>query len=52
MKAAKLRSVLIFILLLCIAAGAMYFADRIQRDNGAVTITDGTIPTKAGDIAY
>ena len=45
-------SFLILVVLLAIAAGCMFVADRVQRDNGRVAIEDGYISTDCGDVAY
>ena len=45
-------SVLLLFVLLAIAAGCMFVADRVQHDNGRVNIEDGVISTGDGDIAY
>lgn len=38
--------------LLCIAFAALFFADRIQRADGAITITEGYLPSEVGDLFY
>ena len=45
-------SFLILVVLLAIAAGCMFVADRVQHDNGRVAIEDGYISTDCGDVAY
>ena len=38
--------------LLCVAFVALFFADRIQRADGAITITEGYLPSEVGDLFY
>ena len=46
------RSFIVWIVLLVLSFGCMFFADRIQRDNGNIEIIDGTIPHSAGYLTY
>ena len=38
--------------LLCVAFVALFFADRIQRADGAITITEGYLPSGVGNLFY
>ncbi len=38
--------------LLCVAFVALFFADRIQRADGGITITEGYLPSDVGDLFY
>ena len=38
--------------LLCVAFVALFFADLIQRADGAITITEGYLPSEVGDLFY
>lgn len=39
-------------ILLCAAFVALLFADRIQRADGAISITEGYLPSEVGDLFY
>ncbi len=39
-------------ILLCVAFVALFFADRIQRADGGITITEGYLPSDVGDLFY
>ncbi|MBR4907012.1 MAG: hypothetical protein IKZ44_09225 [Clostridia bacterium] len=39
-------------ILLCVAFIALLFADRIQRADGGITITEGYLPSDVGDLFY
>ncbi len=45
-------SLLFLVILVAVAFGCMFVADRIQHDNGRITIEDGVMSTDCGDIAY
>ena len=47
----SLKLLFVFVLLL-LACGCMFTADRIQHDGGSVRISDGILHTEAGDLAY
>ncbi len=51
MKKTK-RSFVVLIVLLLLSCGLMFAADRIQRDNGRIEISDGTIPVDEGFMTY
>ena len=46
------RSFVVLIVLLLLSCGLMFAADRIQRDNGRIEISDGTIPVDEGFMTY
>lgn len=46
------KSAAVLAVLLCIATAAMFFANRIQTDNGAVRVSEGTIASPVGELAY
>ena len=39
-------------ILLCVAFVALFFADRIQRADGGITVTEGYLPSDVGDLFY
>ena len=51
MKKTK-RSFVLLIVLLLLSCGMMFAADRIQRDNGKVEISDGTIEVDGGFMTF
>ncbi|MBQ1827009.1 MAG: hypothetical protein II126_03460, partial [Erysipelotrichaceae bacterium] len=48
----KRSSLIIFLVLILLSAGCMFAADRIQRDNGNIEITDGKIDVEGGYLTY
>ena len=51
MKKTK-RSFILLIVLLLLSCGMMFAADRIQRDNGKVTVSDGRIEVDGGFMTF
>lgn len=52
MKHSRKKAALALVLLLAIVFGCMFAADRIQRGNGTIAVTEGWIETDVGDLMY
>ena len=52
MKQKRIRWAALLAVLLAAVFVCMVFADRIQTANGTIEITEGVIPTTAGDLTY
>lgn len=48
----KIKSLILLIILLIGASGLMYYADRIQKDEGNIQIIDGSIRLPDGKLTY
>lgn len=52
MKHTRKNAAIALVLLLAIVFGCMFAADRIQRGNGTVAVTEGWIETDVGNLLY
>ncbi|MBQ7064546.1 MAG: hypothetical protein IJM90_06635 [Firmicutes bacterium] len=52
MKRFSFKSMILCILLIAGVFVCLFFADRIQRDNGRIEVSEGVIESEAGDLAY
>ena len=52
MKQARIKWTALLCALLAAVFVCVFFADRFQTANGAIKITEGTIPTEVGDLTY
>ncbi|MBP3520565.1 MAG: hypothetical protein J6J87_04385, partial [Oscillospiraceae bacterium] len=52
MKGKQNRSALLLVLLLCVSMMSMFFANRIQTDNGSIRVTQGRMDSPAGELVY
>lgn len=52
MKGKQNRSALLLVLLLCVSMMSMFFANRIQTDNGSIQVTQGRMDSPAGELVY
>ena len=52
MKHSRKEAALALVLLLAIVFGCMFAADRIQRGNGTIAVTEGWIETDVGNLMY
>lgn len=52
MNHARRNAVIALVLLLVLVFGCMFAADRIQRGNGTIAVTEGWIETNVGDLLY
>ena len=52
MKHSRKKAALALVLLLAIVFGCMFAADRIQRGNGTIAVTEGWIETDVGNLMY
>ena len=52
MKHTRRNAAVALVLLLAIVFGCMFAADRIQRGNGTIAVTEGWIETDVGNLMY
>ena len=52
MKRTRIHAAIALVLLLAVVFGCMFAADRIQRGNGTIAVTEGWIETDVGDLMY
>ncbi|MBP5224836.1 MAG: hypothetical protein J6Z38_04565 [Lachnospiraceae bacterium] len=52
MKKLSIPALILCVLMLAGTFACLFFADRIQRDNGNIEISTGVIESDAGDLAY